>query len=174
MRIAVSPDRAPRRPGRGVPRRALSAGGRIQSPQRRFRVLQPPEPAAVAAGFDQLARLGEVGLGGGLGVRGRAAGGKAEQAGAMQTDVRQMQPHRPPLGDLKGLVEILACAVEIAGDGAVEGAGEEATGEVILYPRAAQYVDGGVDVLGGRRVAAQHAGVEGGAGEGEVVEADGY
>jgi hypothetical protein len=45
----------------------------------------------------------------------------------MQTDVRQMQPHRPPFGDLMGLVEILAGGVEIVGDGAVQGADEEAT-----------------------------------------------
>ena len=46
----------------------------------------------------------------------------------MQTDVGQIQPHRPPLGDLEGLVEILARAIEVAGDGAVEGAGEETAG----------------------------------------------
>src|SRR5271170_6145982 len=135
---------------------------------------RPPALRAggVAAGFDQLARLGEVGSRRGPGVGGRAAGGEAEQAGAMQTDVRQKQPHRPPLGDLIGLVEILAGAVEIAGDGAVEGAGKETTGEVVLRASATQDADGRVDVLGGRRLAAQHGGVEGGAGEREVVEAD--
>jgi hypothetical protein len=72
----------------------------------------------------------------------------------MQTDVRQMQPHRPPLGDLIGLVEILARAVEIAGDGAVEGAGEEAAGEVMLTAGTAQDVDGFLEVIGGGRLTA--------------------
>jgi len=43
---------------------------------------------------------------------------------------------------------------------------------VILSSRATQDVDRRVDVLGVRRLAAQHGGVEGGAGESEVVEAD--
>jgi len=65
----------------------------------------------------------------------------------MQTDVRQKQPHRPPLGDLMGLVQILARAVEVAGDGAVEGAGEEAPRQIVYSTAATpiEHVNAAVD-----------------------------
>ena len=52
----------------------------------------------------------------------------------MQVDVGQMQPHRAPLCDLERLVEILARAVEVFRDGAVERAGEQGEGEVPCWP----------------------------------------
>jgi len=87
-------------------------------------------------------------------------------------DVGEKEPHRPALGNLEGLVEILARARKIAARGAPQRAGEEAAREFVLLSGAAQEVDGLVDVRGRRRFAAQDRGEQRGAGEGEMVEAD--
>ena len=83
----------------------------------------------------------------------------------MEMDVGEMEPHRPALGDLERLVEVLARAVEVAGRRAEEGAGEEAAGDVILLTGAAKEVHRFLHMRAGRRLAAKDRLVKRGAGK---------
>ena len=107
-------------------------GGFFLGGEERLRRRRVVEAAAVAAGsIRSLALRGRLGRG--PGDCGRPAA-QAEQAGAVQKNVGQMQPHRPALGDFESLVEVLARAVEIARDGAPQGAGEVAAREDSCWP----------------------------------------
>ena len=83
--------------------------------------------------FDEVAGFGELGL-------------VAEEAGAVEVDVGEVERHRAALGDLLGLVEGRAGRRGIAADEVIQRGGEQAFGKVVHRARVAEAVDGGGDV----------------------------
>jgi hypothetical protein len=74
--------------------------------------------AAIAAFVDELLRGVEIVARRDPRVGGRPAGHEAEQPRAMEMNVGEEEPHRPALGDLIRVVEVVARAVESTGDSA--------------------------------------------------------
>jgi len=144
----------------------------MEAHPRRLRVFELLAPPAVAAFVDELAGRVEIVARRVPGVGGGPLRDEPEQPRAMQMNVGQMEPHRPALGDLKRLVEVLAPAVEVAGHGAPQGAGEEAAGNMGLIARAVEEVNSSFQAFVGRRIAAQYRVVSRGAGEREMLDGD--
>ena len=117
--------------------------------------------AAVIAGVgDEGGGLGGLGFrfgAGGFGA-GEGGGNVEGEAGALQREVREVEPHLVA-GDVLHLGEVGADAldqVRLAGSGAaapVRRAGEEGLGNELRLPGLAQAGDGGVERDGGLRIA---------------------
>jgi hypothetical protein len=106
-------------------------------------------PPPIAMFFDQLPRLGEVVLRGRPRVVRRSILAQSKQPRPMQTNVRQVQRHRPALGDFNGLNEVALSTLvagALAGEKAQPSAGEEAAGKVMLRPRALSTVTESGDI----------------------------
>ena len=83
--------------------------------------------------FDEVAGFGKLGL-------------VAEEAGAVEVDVGEVERHRGALGDLLGLVKGRAGGRGIAPDEVIEGGGEQAFERVVELSSVAEAVVGGSDV----------------------------
>ena len=83
-----------------------------------FGVVQLLFASAVAVLFDEVAGFGELGP-------------VAEEAGAVEVDVGEVERHRAALGDLLGLVEGRAGRRGIAADEVIQRGGEQAFGKVV-------------------------------------------
>ena len=73
-------------------------------------------------------------------------GAVAEEAGAVEVDVGEVERHRAAVGDLLGLVEGRAGRRGIVADEVIERGGEEGVWKVVQLSRVADAVDGGGDV----------------------------
>ncbi len=84
-------------------------------------LFQLPVASPVAVLLDQVAGYGELGL-------------VAEEAGAVEVDVGEVERHRAALGNLLGLVEGCSGRGGIAADEVIQRGGEEAFGKVVRVP----------------------------------------
>ncbi len=118
----------------------------------------------VAVLLDELAGFGELGP-------------VAEEAGAVEVDVGEVERHGAALGDLLGLVEGRTGRRGVATDEVIERGGDEASGKIVQQSRVAQAVDGGGDVRQLERRLRQRVGEnrlnQPDAGQRQVIEGDG-
>ena len=89
----------------------------------------------------------------------------AKEAGAGEQNVRLMQRHRPPLGDLPRFVQVCLGTRFVTRKATLPGSGQQATREVAHVTGRTEAVDGCSDV-----VACGLALVQGGSGQSEVVQ----
>ena len=67
-------------------------------------------------------------------------------AGAFEKGVDEVEGHLAPAGEGVGFAPVVLGAHEVVFKAAVGGAGEEASGKIVLMARLAQAVDGGVEM----------------------------